>query len=101
MNGCRTGRLLNASETLTLTEQVGLVLVVRIVHFALQLLASLEDVLLHLLPLLLLHLIQGLPAFGILELKGARASKARRFLSLSTDTGITNCIRHQAIGSDA
>lgn len=73
---------INITE-LALSEQVGLVLMVGILHFALQLLTGLKHVLLHLLPLLLLHFIQGLPTLGVLKFKSAWASKTGRFLSLS------------------
>ena len=76
----------NTTTKLALSEQVGLVLVVRVLHLALKLLAGLAHVLLHLLPLLLLHVIQGLPALGVLVFESARASKTRRFLALSIDT---------------
>lgn len=56
---------------------------VGVIHLALQLLARLPDVLLHLLPLLFLHLVQGLPALGVLELKRAAVGKPRRLLTLS------------------
>lgn len=79
---------INTTE-LALSEQVGLVLMVGILHFALQLLAGLKHVLLHLLPLLLLHFIQGLPTLGVLKFKSAWTSKTGRFLSLSIDESNT------------
>lgn len=79
----------DSTTELALSKQVGLVLMVGILHFALQLLAGLKHVLLHLLPLLLLHFIQGLPTLGVLEFKCAWTSKTGRFLSLSIDTSNT------------
>lgn len=91
----------NNTTKLTLPEQVGLVLVVGILHFALQFLTGLLHVFLHLLPLLLLHFIQRLPALGVLEFESSWTSKTGRFLSLSVDTistiysvlGLYDCIR--------
>lgn len=68
---------------LTLTEHVGLMLVVSVLHLALQFVAGLAHVLLHLLPLLLLHFIQRLPTFGIFKLKRAGAREAGGMLARS------------------
>lgn len=75
----------------TLSEQVGLVLVVGFLHFTLKLLSCLLHVFLNLLSLLLLHFIQRLPALGVLMFKGAWTSKPRRFRSLSKGDNI-KCI---------
>ena len=66
----------------TLPEHISLVLVVSILHLTLQLLSGFEHVLLHLLPLLLLHFIEGLPTFGVLKFKSAWTGKARGLLTL-------------------
>ena len=69
-------------STLTLAEEVSLVLMEGIVHLTLQLLPGLAHVHLHLLPLLLLHLVQRLPALGVLKLKGPGPGEAGWILSL-------------------
>lgn len=69
----------------TLAQHVGLVLVESIIHFTLQLLSCLTDVLLNLLSLLLLHLIQRLPALGVLKLKRTSVGEAGRLLTFSED----------------
>ena len=66
----------------TLSHHHELVLMPCSFHLSLQLLFGLADVSVHLVPLLLLHLIQGLPARGVLKLKGPGLGEARRVLSL-------------------
>lgn len=53
---------------------------VGIFHLCFQLLTGFTDVLLHLLPLLFLHFIKGLPALRVFKLKAARTGKSWRLL---------------------
>lgn len=61
---------------------------VGILHFTLQFLTCLTDVLFNLLSLLLLHLIQRLPALRVLKLKRPTVGKAGWLFSFSVRTPI-------------